>query len=212
MTEKERLRLLEITKIERELMDGGITMIAGMDEVGRGPLAGPVTVACVVLPVDSPIAHVKDSKKLTPKRREELYDQIMRAAACVAVISEDEAAIDAINILAATRRAMEKAAAELNPVPDVFLVDALDNLNLPARGRAIIGGDALCYSIAAASIIAKVRRDRYMLEMDKLYPRYGFARNKGYGTAEHIAAIKAHGPCPIHRKSFLKKILGERHG
>ena len=180
--------------------------IAGIDEVGRGPLAGPVVTACVSIPKDRLILGVDDSKKLSEKKRESLYQPLLDAADYAETCWMPPSVIDEINILAATKRAMETCAADFR---GHFLVDAVTGLALPGPIQSVIHGDAACYMIAAASIVAKVERDRYMVEMDALYPEYGFARNKGYGTAEHIAALKQYGPCPIHRRSFIGKILGE---
>ena len=172
-----------------------------MDEAGRGPLAGNVVAACVVMPKEPLLLWVDDSKKLSPARRETLYDEILSAALFVGVGQAGAAEIDRYNILEATKMAMRRAAE--NAPADVFLIDAVRGLGLPGEERGIIHGDALCYSIAAASIIAKVTRDRQMDELDRLYPGYGFAKHKGYGTAQHIAALKELGPCPEHRRSFI---------
>lgn len=177
------------------------SVVAGMDEVGRGPLAGPVVTACVVMKPDSHILWVDDSKKLSEARREKLYDAIMNEALAVGIGLCDAEEIDRINILQATRRAMRQAAEQVKA--DVFLIDAVAELGLNGREIPIIKGDATSYAIAAASIVAKVTRDRMMAAYDALYPGYGFARNKGYGTAEHIAALKIIGACPIHRRSFI---------
>lgn len=176
-------------------------VVAGMDEVGRGPLAGNVVTACVVMPEDPVILWIDDSKKLSESRREKVFEEIMKHALYVGVgeISPEE--IDRINILEATKNAMRKAASEVPA--DIFLVDAVTKLGLKGKEIPIIKGDATSYSIAAASIVAKVIRDRQMIELDKLYPEYGFARNKGYGTKEHIDALKRIGPCPVHRRSFI---------
>ena len=176
-------------------------VVAGMDEVGRGPLAGNVVTACVVMPEDPVIPWIDDSKKLSESRREKVFEEIMKHALYVGVgeISPEE--IDRINILEATKNAMRKAASEVPA--DIFLVDAVTKLGLKGKEIPIIKGDATSYSIAAASIVAKVIRDRQMIELDKLYPEYGFARNKGYGTKEHIDALKRIGPCPVHRRSFI---------
>ena len=172
-----------------------------MDEVGRGPLAGNVVTACVVMPEEPLIVWIDDSKKLSESRREKVYEEILQHALWIGIgeVSPDE--IDEINILQATRKAM-KAAAEKVPA-DIFLIDAVTNLGLKGKEIPLIKGDATSYSIAAASIVAKVTRDRQMAEADRLYPEYGFARNKGYGTREHIEALKKYGPCPIHRRSFI---------
>ena len=179
----------------------GRLIVAGMDEVGRGPLAGNVVTACVVMPDEPVIPWIDDSKKLSESRREKVFEEIMKHALYVGVgeISPEE--IDRINILEATKNAMRKAASEVPA--DIFLVDAVTKLGLKGKEIPIIKGDATSYSIAAASIVAKVIRDRQMIELDKLYPEYGFARNKGYGTKEHIDALKRIGPCPVHRRSFI---------
>lgn len=193
-------RLREITEMDRELWTQG-TVFAGIDEAGRGPLCGPVAAACVVMPPEPLLLYVDDSKKLSEKRREELYDKIMETAVYARVVLASPEEIDRVNILQATKNAMAEAAKDA-PC-SLFLVDAVRSLNVRGEVRGIIHGDALCYSIAAASILAKVTRDRIMREMDEKYPEYGFARNKGYGTAEHIAALRAYGPCEIHRRSFI---------
>ena len=179
---------------------GGL-VVAGMDEVGRGPLAGNVVTACVVMPDEPLLIWIDDSKKLSESRREKVYDEIMAHALYVGIGEVAPQEIDEINILEATRKAM-RAAASAVPA-DVFLIDAVTKLGLNGREVPIIKGDATSYSIAAASIVAKVTRDRQMIELDKAYPEYGFARNKGYGTKEHIDALKRIGPCPVHRRSFI---------
>lgn len=186
------------------LWDSGL-VFAGMDEAGRGPLAGCVMAACVVMPREPMIYPVYDSKKLTQKQRESAYEQIMEQAVFVGLGRAEVSEIDEINILQATKLAMRRSA-QGAPV-DLFLIDAVTGIGLPGEEKAVIGGDAASYSIAAASIIAKVSRDREMEELDALYPQYGFQKHKGYGTAEHIRAIREFGPCPAHRKSFLGKIL-----
>lgn len=180
-------------------------VLAGMDEVGRGPLAGNVVTACVVMPEEPLIVWIDDSKKLSETRRKKVYEEILHHALWVGIgeVSPDE--IDEINILQATRKAMI-AAAEKVPA-DIFLIDAVKNLGLKGKEIPLIKGDATSYNIAAASIIAKVTRDRQMTEADRLYPEYGFARNKGYGTKEHIDALKKNGPCPIHRRSFISNFV-----
>ena len=198
-------KLLRLTQIERGLWAGGLR-VAGIDEVGRGPLAGPVVTACVSIPPERLIPGVDDSKKLSERKRESLWQPLLDAADYVRTCFIGPDVIDEINILNATRRAMETCAAQFD---GVFLVDAVQGLRLPGEVRAIIHGDALSYMIGAASIVAKVARDRYMIELDAKYPVYGFARNKGYGTAEHIAALKKYGPCPEHRRSFIGGILGD---
>ena len=176
-------------------------IVAGMDEVGRGPLAGDVVCACVVMPREPLLIWVDDSKKLSESRREQVYDEILSQALHVGIGRCTPSEIDRINILEATKEAMRQAAAQIPA--DVFLIDAVKNLGLQGKEIPIIKGDATSYAIAAASIVAKVTRDREMKELDMLYPEYGFMRNKGYGTAEHIAALKKYGPCPIHRRSFI---------
>ena len=217
MKEKELERLKEIKKIEEDLYSQGVTSIAGIDEAGRGPLAGPVVVACVVMPKNSMIEGVNDSKKVAEKKREKLYEEIIQEALAygVGIISQEE--IDRINILNATKEGLTTAIKEMEKdlkekqrgfeKPEIILVDALtkiDTDHIPYR--SIIKGDAKSYSIAAASIIAKVTRDRIMRQWDDVYPMYGFAKHKGYGTAAHIAAIKEYGLCPLHRRSFVKNI------
>jgi len=203
-TPKEKLQRL--TQLERGLWAEG-HVIAGIDEVGRGPLAGPVVTACVSIPADRLVPGVDDSKKLTEKRREALYPLLMEAAGYAETCFIWPEEIDAINILNATKKAMETCAAGFSG--SIILVDAVQGLRLPCESRALVHGDALSYMIGAASVLAKVTRDRYMIQLDEKYPMYGFARNKGYGTAEHIAALKRYGPCPAHRRSFIRGILGE---
>lgn len=198
-------KLLRLTQIEEELWAQG-RRVAGIDEVGRGPLAGPVVTACVCIPREKLVLGVDDSKKLSEKKREQLFDLLRESADYCETSFVWPETIDEINILNATKRAMEECGAGFD---GVFLIDAVTGLRLPGEVRPLIHGDALSYMIGAASIIAKVTRDRYMIEMDAKYPMYGFARNKGYGTAEHIAALREYGPCPIHRRSFIGKILGE---
>ena len=205
MTNKEWERLEGLTRIDRPYWEDPTALQAGMDEVGRGPLAGPVTVGIAVMPASPVVEYVNDSKKLTPARREKVYAEIMRVALAAATCFVGPEIIDEINIRQATRKAFCTAARMTGLDVNFLLVDAEADLELDIPQRAIIHGDALCYSIAAASIVAKVTRDKYMVEMDALYPQYGFARNKGYGTAEHIAAIQTYGPCPIHRRSFITK-------
>lgn len=197
-------RMEELLKVERTWWDKGLT-VAGMDEVGRGPLAGPVVTACIMIPQGSEVPGADDSKRLTERRREQLAPLLMSAASFVGIGSASPERIDEINILNATREAMNEAARGCDC--DVLLVDAVEGLDCPCRIESLIHGDATSYMIAAASIVAKVYRDHIMIEMDEKYPQYGFARNKGYGTAEHIAALEKYGPCPIHRRSFIAKWL-----
>ena len=177
------------------------SIVAGMDEVGRGPLAGCVMAACVVMPPTPILEWVDDSKKLSEMRRESVYEEIIRTALFIGVGRAEPEEIDEINILNATKGAMRRAAQGCNA--SIYLIDAVDQLGLDGPEEAIIHGDALSYSIAAASIVAKVIRDREMRLMDDKYPLYGFASNKGYGTQRHIDALRSNGPCPIHRKSFI---------
>lgn len=187
---------------ERELLSGGARLIGGMDEAGRGPLAGPVVAAAVIMPLDDVISGVDDSKKLTEKKREQLFDEIVKKAVAYKICAVDEKVIDEINILNATKKAMTECVAGLSVRPDIVLIDAV-KLSLDVPTKSIIKGDALSYSIGAASILAKVYRDRLMREYDALYPWYGFAQNKGYGTKDHIDALKSVGPSPIHRRTFI---------
>ena len=204
--ETDAQKLIRMTEIERALWAQG-HVIAGMDEVGRGPLAGPVVTACVCMDAEHLIPGVNDSKKVAEKKRDALYERIMAEAQYVKLGWRAPQVIDEVNILNATRQAMEECAADFTG--SIILIDAVQGLRLPCESRAIIHGDATSYMIAAASIVAKVTRDRYMVELDKKYPMYGFARNKGYGTAEHIAALKQYGPCPEHRRSFIGKFVGQ---
>lgn len=179
--------------------------VAGMDEAGRGPLAGDVVAACVIMPSAPTVDWVDDSKKLSALRRDKVYEEILRTALYVGVGRASAQEIDEINILQATMNAMRRAAADAQA--NIYLIDAVKNLGLDAPEIPIVHGDAVSYSIAAASIVAKVTRDRELLALDQQYPQYGFARHKGYGTAEHIAAIREHGPCPAHRMTFIRKFL-----
>lgn len=200
MTRKCEERLQALLQTDGPLWAQGICF-AGMDEAGRGPLAGNVVAACVVMPPNPLLEWVDDSKKLSPARRDSVYDQILRTALFVGVGQADPEEIDRINILEATKNAFRRAAE--NAPASLFLLDALSGLGLPGEERGIIHGDALSYSIAAASIVAKVTRDRQLMELDQQYPGYGFAQHKGYGTAQHIAALQRMGPCPAHRRSFI---------
>ena len=203
----ERERLLALSERDRAFWTQNGVVLAGMDEVGRGPLAGPVVVACVVMPPEPLLEYVNDSKKVSEKRREALYERILSTCIAAQTAWVDQTVIDAINILEATRLAFNTAFAKMQtPITDV-MIDALTGLSIPAKQHILIHGDALSYSIAAASIVAKVERDRFMREQDAIYPMYGFSQNKGYGTKQHMDAIKAYGPCPLHRRSFLKNLL-----
>ncbi len=203
--EAEKARVERMLSFERQY--GKDAVVCGIDEAGRGPLAGPVVAAAVILNMDDPILYVNDSKQLSEKKREALYDQIMERAVSVGVGVIHQGIIDEINILQADYEAMRQAVSQLSPQPEVLLNDAVTIPKLPMKQVPIIKGDAISLSIAAASIIAKVTRDRMMKDYDLLYPGYGFAAHKGYGTAEHIRAIKELGPSPIHRMSFLGGIL-----
>lgn len=198
----EYARLERLFKFEREFYESGRRLVAGVDEVGRGPLAGPVVVAAVILPPDLRLPGIDDSKKLSASQREALYDKIRAQALAVSVAAIDVEEIDRINIYQATVKGMYQAVAALSPLPEAVLSDAVPLKGLTMPHRALIGGDGLSASIAAASIIAKVERDRLMTELDKEYPQYGFARHKGYATPDHLAALRRHGPCCIHRRSF----------
>ena len=208
MKDKELERLTKLKQIEDSVYNEGFNYICGIDEAGRGPLAGPVVVASVIMPKDSMIEGVNDSKKISEAKREKIYDLIIERAISygVGIISQEE--IDEVNILNATKNGLTKSLEKLDSRPDIILVDALRDINtLGIPYRSVIKGDAKIYSIACASIIAKVTRDRIMKEWDKIYPQYGFASHKGYGTAKHIAAIKEYGLCPLHRCSFTRKFL-----
>ena len=186
-----------------------LIIIAGIDEAGRGPLAGPVAAGAVILPADHDILYLNDSKKLSAKKRDMLFDQIKEEAVAWAVGIVEPARIDEINILQATYEAMRLAIAQLQVKPTVLVNDAVTIPGVTIPQIPVVKGDAKCISIAAASILAKVTRDRIMEEMDGRYPEYGFAKHKGYGTKEHMDAIREHGPCPIHRRSFITRIVQE---
>ena len=187
--------------------EDSVFMIAGIDEAGRGPLAGPVAAGAVILPADHDILYLNDSKKLSAKKRDLLFDQIKEEAVAWAVGLVEPERIDEINILQATYEAMRLAIAQLKVRPSVLVNDAVTIPGVQIPQIPVVKGDAKCISIAAASILAKVTRDRIMEEMDTLYPEYGFAKHKGYGTKEHMDAIRTYGPCPIHRRSFITKIV-----
>ena len=192
--------MLDLKAFDAQYAADGL-IVAGMDEAGRGPLVGPVVAACAVMKPDSALLWVDDSKKLSEKRRELLYDEIRAVALQWAVGMASAEEIDRLNILNATKLAMRRAAEQISA--DIWLIDAVKGLGLPGREVPIIKGDASSYAIAAASILAKVTRDRLLRDLDERYPGYGFLRNKGYGTAEHIAALRELGPCPEHRRSFI---------
>ncbi len=208
--EKQRVRLVEMKRREEELRRQGYARIAGVDEVGRGPLAGPVVAAAVVLPEDFDVLGIDDSKKLSEKRREELFDIIVEKSVAWGVGMVDHRVIDEINILQATKLAMKEAIADLSQkskAPDYVIFDAVEIADLGLPQEAVIKGDSKILAVAAASIVAKVTRDRMMVDYAKEYPGYGFEKNKGYGTKQHYEGIAGQGICPIHRKSFLKKVL-----
>ena len=203
----EMQRIEEMCTYEKEYEE--YTYICGIDEAGRGPFAGPVVAGAVILPKGSRILYVNDSKKLSEKKREELYDVIMNEAVAVGVGIVGPERIDEVNILNATYEAMHQAINNLGVTPDILLNDAVDIPGIDIKQVPIIKGDAKSLSIASASIIAKVTRDRLMVEYDQILPEYGFASNKGYGSAEHIAALKKYGPSPIHRRSFIHNFIEE---
>ena len=210
LTEEEEIqRVLSMYEIENEYRQNGYINIAGVDEAGRGPLAGPVYAAAVILPPNAIIKGINDSKKLSEKRREELFSEITEKAIAYNICSIDEKRIDEINILNATYEAMNGAVNGLSVRPDFVLIDGnrIGGMTLPHE--TVVKGDSKSISIAAASILAKVSRDRFICEMAEKYPEYGFEQHKGYGTKAHNEAILKYGPCPIHRKTFLKKLLGD---
>ena len=198
--------MTELWSLEYEIYDSGLSPLCGVDEAGRGPLAGPVCAAAVILPRGIVIEGLNDSKKLSEKRREALYDEIIGKAIAFGVAFASVEEIEEKNILEATFLAMNRAIEKLSVVPALALIDGNRNKGIALPSRCVIGGDGKCADIAAASILAKVTRDRYMLEMAEKYPQYGFDRHKGYGTAAHYAAIREYGPSPIHRMSFLRKM------
>ena len=210
LTEKEHDRISQMLAYEQALWDKGVQFVAGIDEAGRGPLAGPVVAAAVVFPMDIAIPGIKDSKVLSASRRERLYDSILQQALEVTTGIVHEKEIDHINILQVTYLAMRKAIGSLKIRPGHLLIDGRPMPENFYPQTAIVQGDKKCYSVAAASIIAKVTRDRMMVEYDEMFPRYGFAQHKGYGTKAHFEAIRKHGPCEIHRKSFNLKGGEER--
>lgn len=203
----ERVRLEGMREFENRYSD--LAYVAGIDEAGRGPLAGPVVAAAVILPKDIFLPFLNDSKKVTEKRRDVLFDEIKQNAIAYGIGIASNTLIDEINILQATYEAMREAINALEKTPDVLLVDAVHIPDINIKQVGIVKGDAKSVNIAAASILAKVTRDRLMAEYDKIYPEYGFASNKGYGTATHIAALKEIGPCAIHRKSFIGNFVSE---
>ena len=198
--------MIELWTLENEIYAGGVKLLCGVDEAGRGPLAGPVCAAAVILPQNCGIEGLNDSKKLTEKKREALFDVICAAAVSYGIAFATVEEIEEYNILGATFMAMNRAVAMLDPVPELALIDGNRNTGIQIPSRCIVGGDGKCADIAAASVLAKVTRDRYMRQMAELYPQYGFEKHKGYGTKAHYEAIRAYGPSPIHRPSFLRKM------
>lgn len=198
--------MTELWSLENEIYDSGVCPLCGVDEAGRGPLAGPVCAAAVILPRGIVIEGLNDSKKLSEKRREALYDEIVRVAIACGVAFASVEEIEEKNILEATFLAMNRAIGKLSVKPALALIDGNRDKGIAVPSRCVIGGDGKCADIAAASILAKVTRDRFMLEMAESYPQYGFEKHKGYGTAAHYAAIREYGPSPIHRMSFLRKM------
>ncbi len=196
---------MDLWKVELELA-GGAAPVCGVDEAGRGPLAGPVCAAAVILPPGLVIEGLNDSKKLTEARRSAIYDVIVHSAVSYGIAFASVEEIERLNILSATFLAMNRAIAMLDPAPTLALIDGNRNKGIDVQSRCVVGGDGLCASIAAASVLAKVTRDRYMLEMAEKYPEYGFERHKGYGTKAHYAALREFGPSEIHRRSFLKNM------
>lgn len=192
--------------LENEIYDSGVKLICGVDEAGRGPLAGPVYAAAVILPRNLEIDGLNDSKKLSEKKREALYDEICQKALCYGIARAELEEIEKLNILQAAFLAMNRAISQLDIVPELALIDGNRNTGIEIASRCVIKGDSKCADIAAASILAKVSRDRYMLEMAEKYPQYYFEKHKGYGTKLHYEAIREHGPSPIHRMSFLRKM------
>lgn len=201
---------MDLWEIEDGFYAEGYSVICGIDEAGRGPLAGPVCAAAVILPKDLVIPKLNDSKKLSAKRREELYGIIVREAVSYGIAFASVEEIEELNILRASQAAMNRAAAKLSPVPELALIDGNNSKYIEGRNVCIVGGDGKCADIAAASVLAKVTRDKYMIEMAEKYPVYGFEKHKGYGTRQHYAAIADFGPCPLHRMSFLKSMRAGR--
>ena len=195
---------------ERAALEAGYQLVCGIDEAGRGPLSGPVVAAACILPLDVEIPGLNDSKKISPKKREKLFDIIREVAIDYAIGQATPEEIDRMNILNATMLAMRRAIAGLKQQPDFALVDGNCTRDFPIPAKAVVSGDALSFSISAASILAKVTRDRLCLADDAAYPEYGFAKHKGYGTAEHIAALRTYGPTPTHRRTFLKFLDGDK--
>lgn len=197
---------MDLWKLENEIYDSGVALLCGVDEAGRGPLAGPVYAAAVILPRDCEIPGLNDSKKLSEKRREELFAVICEKAISYGIARAEVEEIEERNILGATFLAMNRAIAQLSPQPALALIDGNRNTGIEVASRCVVKGDSSCADIAAASILAKVSRDRYMLEMAETYPEYAFEQHKGYGTKLHYERLREFGPSPIHRPSFLRKM------
>ena len=210
MAKKHEIEEVDKLQFEKEEIANGRKIIAGVDEVGRGPLAGPVCVCAVIMPLDNIIEGIDDSKKVSEKKRNLFAEQIKKTAISYSISWIDEKIIDEINILEATKLAMKRAIENLKPKPDIVLIDAISKLDVDVPIRGIIKGDSKSYSIGAASILAKVERDNFMIKLAEEYPEYGFEKHKGYGTKQHIDILKQIGPCPYHRKSFLKFLEEER--
>ena len=200
----------DLYALEKQLHREGYTLVCGVDEAGRGPLAGPVCAAAVILPEDCDLPGLNDSKKLTEKKREALYGQIVEKAVACGIAFSSVEEIEEINILSAALLAMNRAIEKLPRKPDIALIDGNTTRDIKVPARSIVGGDGKCACIAAASVLAKVTRDRLMLDMAKEYPQYAFEKHKGYGTRVHYAALEEYGPSPIHRMSFLKKFYAKR--
>lgn len=198
--------MIDLWSLENEIYDGGVKLLCGVDEAGRGPLAGPVCAAAVILPRDCVIEGLNDSKQLTEKKREALYDRIIRCAVSYGIAFAEVEEIEALNILRATYLAMNRAIAQLDPQPELALIDGNRNAGIDVPSRCVVKGDANCADIAAASILAKVTRDRLMYELAEKYPQYHFELHKGYGTKLHYEALREFGPSPVHRPSFLRKM------
>ena len=198
--------MTDLWELEKQIYSQGYKLVCGVDEAGRGPLAGPVYAAAVILPRDAVIPGLNDSKKLTERKREELFEPIKTTALSYGIAFATVEEIEELNILNATFLAMNRAIAQLEPQPELALIDGNRNSGIELNSQCVVKGDSLCADIAAASVLAKVRRDRYMLQMDELYPQYHFRQHKGYGTKLHYEALREYGPSPIHRLSFLRKM------
>lgn len=198
--------MTDLWELEKQIYSQGYKLVCGVDEAGRGPLAGPVYAAAVILPRDAVIPGLNDSKKLTERKREELFEPIKTTALSYGIAFATVEEIEELNILNATFLSMNRAIAQLEPQPELALIDGNRNSGIELNSQCVVKGDSLCADIAAASVLAKVSRDRYMLQMDELYPQYHFRQHKGYGTKLHYEALREYGPSPIHRLSFLRKM------